>query len=148
MPDTEYREVTNSSFGDDMLKAGVEGGAQVGGEWSQWSDYRTFELLPSGEPQEEPYPSRAEVLAYLDGKTIRSPKSAQPEISLTLKKDQIETLVVSQSRISGGELWSTPVQFIVVTEKHRYAVEARVSHNWIEGKRVFYGIEIQQFAKQ
>ena len=91
-------------------------------------------------------PSKEEVLAYLDGKTIHPPGADKSEI--TLKKEQIRALEVeTSSSRAGNEPWSTAVRFVVTTDQGRYAVEIWVRHNTVENERVIYGFDVKRLDK-
>lgn len=108
---------------------------------------------PAPTTQSEAWPSKDEVLAYLDGKPISLAESSDsPEKDKkrhTIKKDQIEVLqVTTAGSHSGGEPWSTEINFVINTGEARYAVVGRVEHKLIESKRAFFGFQVQKVARQ
>lgn len=99
------------------------------------------------------YPSKAEVLDYLDGKEMPlNPKGrpdGKPGETVTLRKDRIEALTVDQSGTSfDNGPWQTRITFIVEAANARYAVRGTVQHRRVENKRAFFGIEFSEVAKQ
>jgi hypothetical protein len=107
---------------------------------------------PGATPAEssESYPSKEEVLDYLDGKTIsRTDPPAKDELQFTLRRDQIEALEVDKSGTSVGDgPWTTTVTFIAKADETRYAVKLTVKHRRIEDKRAFFGFHVSEVAKQ
>jgi hypothetical protein len=99
------------------------------------------------------WPTKDEVLEYLDGKSITLADPTQPPRPENkphiIKREQIEVLeVATVGSSSGGSPWSTSIDFVLNTGQVRYAVTGRVEHKLIEKKRVFYGFTISQAAKQ
>jgi hypothetical protein len=113
---------------------------------------------PSPEPPRkdgphEGYPTKEEVLAYLDGKAVSLTDPKQPagkdEKPHILKRDQIEALQVNPSGSSFNDgPWSTTVNFIFNTGDARYAMEIWVSHRLVENKRAFFGMQVKQVSRQ
>lgn len=105
------------------------------------------------EPRSSSFPSKAEVLEYLDGKTIsltkpmKTPEKGNP--AFVLKKDQIEALEVGSNagRIGDGP-WTTTVTFIAKTDQGRYAINCDVHYRIVEGKCAFFGLDVREAAKQ
>src|SRR5262245_52965953 len=95
--------------------------------------------LLTGSPPEpaDRHPTRDEILAYLDGKTVRLPDGDKPEI--TIRNGQIDALEVEKiwSRIN-DDPWSGDVHFLLTTDRGRYAVDGRVSYRNVEKQIVFY----------
>jgi hypothetical protein len=118
----------------------------------------TFAVAPSVGKANQPakaseaYPSKEEVLDYLDGKTISLSASEPPkkgDAQFVLKRDQIEALEVSESGSKAGDgPWTTGVSLLVKTEEGRYAVKMTVQHRRVEEKRAFYGFHVTEMAKQ
>jgi hypothetical protein len=106
---------------------------------------------PSG--PNDAWPTREEVLAYLDGKSV--PLSVPNQLSgaddkgHVLKREQIEALEVKTSggNINGGA-WSTEVNFLLNTGTGRYAVSGTVEHRLIENTRAFFGFRVREVSKQ
>ena len=103
-------------------------------------------MSPAGTPNT--YPSKDEVLDYLDGKTIaQSLEKGAPRF--VLKRDQVEALEVDKSATSVGDgPWVTSVTFIANAGDGRYAVKLTVQHRRVEDKRAFFGFTVQEVAKQ
>jgi hypothetical protein len=99
------------------------------------------------------WPTDDEVRDYLDGKTLPLPaepgndgKQGPP---ITIRKANIIALEVAQSGAHvSGEPWSTPATFIYDDQGTKYAVEVRVSHRKVAGKRAFFGLDVTRVAKQ
>jgi len=116
----------------------------------------TFSVTPSvGVPNlpakaSDAYPSRDEVLDYLDGKTISlSSPPANGEPQFVVKRDQIEALEIEQSGTSvDNGPWVTAMTFIAKTNEGRYAVKMTVRHRQVEGKRAFFGFRVTEMSKQ
>ena len=96
------------------------------------------------------YPTKAEVMDYLDGKTMPSKVPTNPnDKGIVLKREQIEALEVTQSATQFNDNpWTTDVTFLVRTPDGRYGARATVSHRKVEGKRAFFGVEFREVAKQ
>src|SRR5947209_8591513 len=100
----------------------------------------------------EAWPTRDEVLAYLDGKAIpltSDPAGGAAEVrKWTFRPDRVEAVeVVHEGSHSGGP-WTTPVHLIVDTDDGQFAVTLQVSHQLIECRRAFYGYEFVRAARQ
>jgi hypothetical protein len=110
------------------------------------------EPVPKPAEPNDGWPTRGEVLAYLDGKSVPfsdpNRPSGERDTSHVLKRDQIEALEVKHSgtRVEDGP-WDTPVSFIFNTAAGRYAVDAVVSHKLIENKRAFFGFRVRAVSK-
>jgi len=103
-------------------------------------------MSPAGVP--DAYPTKDEVLDYLDGKTIaQSLEKGTPQF--VLKREQVEALEVEQggTMVSNGP-WVTSVTFIANSGDGRYAVRLTVQHRPVEDKRAFFGFTVQEVAKQ
>lgn len=98
----------------------------------------------------EAYPSKDEVIDYLDGKTIARPDpSGKSEPRFVFARDSIEALEVDQGGTSVGDgPWSTKVTFIAKSGMERYAVKMTVQHRRVENKRAFFGFFVQDIAQQ
>ncbi len=120
--------------------------SEVGGQWSKWSESRSFNLR---EAVSDDYPSKEELLAYLDGKSIKLTESGKPEKTVVLNRGQIDGVQVEQSVSSGASHpWgSTPVNLVIRADDERYAVRLSVLHQRIEGKRVFKSFEVLEAHK-
>jgi hypothetical protein len=99
------------------------------------------------------YPTKDEVLTYLDGKTMPTRLPVQqgdmPDKDLLLKRDQITALEVDQKAMKFDDgPWLTDLTFLVNGPEARYAVRATVKHRQVEGKRAFFGVEFREVAKQ
>jgi hypothetical protein len=96
------------------------------------------------------YPSKEEVLDYLDGKTIsRTQPPSKDEPQFILRQAQIEALEVSQSGTSVNDgPWTTAVTCIAKTDEGRFAVKLTVQHRRVENKRAFFGFQVSEIAKQ
>jgi hypothetical protein len=109
------------------------------------------QTAPPGEARS--YPSKEEVLAYLDGKTVDlagpNRTSEKAEKPCTLERDQIEALEVEQSsvRINDGPR-NTTVTFLLDSDQGRYAVKFWVYYRWVEKKCAFFGFEVKELSKQ
>src|SRR4051812_20312204 len=103
---------------------------------------------PAPAPTEgsDSFPSKAEVLDYLDGKpmplALAGPE-AKAGNTVTLRRDQIDALQVDRggSSVNGGP-WLTSITFLANTPEGKYAVRAQVQHRRVEGKRAFFGGEV------
>jgi hypothetical protein len=106
------------------------------------------ESLPA--QSQETYPTKAEVVDYLDGKTMPTKVPPEPnDKGIVLKRDQIEALEVATSTIKFGDgPWQTDVTFLVKMPAGRYGVRATVKHRRVEGKRAFFGIDFLEVAEQ
>jgi hypothetical protein len=98
------------------------------------------------------YPSKAEVLDYLDGKPMPLAligPDAKADNTVTLRRDQIDALEVDRggSAVNGGP-WMTSVTFLANTPQGKYAVRAQVLHRRVEDKRAFFGVEFKEVVKQ
>jgi hypothetical protein len=105
--------------------------------------------VPATDPEAN-YPTRSEIIDYLDGKTMPSRVPADPkDAGILIRRDQIDALEVEKraSRINDGP-WSTDVTFLLKTPDGKYAVRATVEHRRVEGKRAFFGIDFREVAKQ
>ena len=49
---------------------------------------------------------------------------------------------------AAGEPWATSATFLYDDQGTRYAVEVRVSHRKVAGKRAFFGFDVVRVAKQ
>jgi len=109
---------------------------------------RTVGGPPAGPSQA--YPSKEEVLDYLDGKTIsRTQPPSKDEPQFILRQAQIEALEVSQSGTSVNDgPWTTAVTFIAKTDEGRYAVKLTLEHRLVENNRAFFGFHVAEIAKQ
>ena len=98
----------------------------------------------------EAYPSKDEVLDYLDGKTIARPDpSGKSEPRFIFSRGSVEALEVDQGGTSVGDgPWTTRVTFIAKTGMERYAVKMSVQHRRVENKRAFFGFFVQDIALQ
>src|SRR5262245_26789577 len=98
----------------------------------------------------ESYPSKEEVLDYLDGKTIsRTDPPAKDELQFTLRRDQVEALEIDKSGTSVNDgPWTTNVTLIAKSDETRYAVKLTVKHRRIEDKRAFFGFHVSEVARQ
>ena len=96
------------------------------------------------------YPSKDEVLDYLDGKTIARPDpSDKGEPRFVFQRDHVEALEVEQSGTSvNNGPWTTTVRFIAKSGMERYAVKLTVQHRRVENKRAFFGFNVQDIARQ
>jgi len=98
------------------------------------------------------YPTKEEVLDYLDGKTISldtAEASAKGKAEFVFKRNQIQALDVSESGSKVGDgPWVTGVTFLVKTEQGSYAVKMTVQHQQVENKRAFFGFRVTEVAKQ
>jgi hypothetical protein len=98
------------------------------------------------------YPSKAEVLDYLDGKPMPlalAGPDAKPGNTVTLRPDHIDALQVEQGGVAvDGGPWKTSVTFLVHTPEGKYAVRAQVLHRRVEDKRAFFGLEFKEVARQ
>jgi hypothetical protein len=108
---------------------------------------------PKSESNSDGWPTDDEVRDYLDGKTLSLP--AEPRDGgkqgppITIHKANIVALEVSNSGVQvAGEPWSTPVTFIYDDLGKKYAIEVRVSHRKVAGKRAFFGLDVTRAAKQ
>lgn len=105
-----------------------------------------------GETSSDGYPSKEELLTYLEGKSmplVVGQSDAKPADSIVLHREQIEALSVSQGGYSvNGGPWNTSVTFLVNTEKGKYAVVADVQHRRVENKRAFFGLNFKEVARQ
>jgi hypothetical protein len=107
----------------------------------------------TAEKNSDAWPTDDEVREYLDGKTL--PLQAEPGNegkqgrSITIRKANIVALEVNKSGARGaGEPWSTSATFIYDDQGTKYAIEVRVSHRKVAGKRAFFGLDVTQVAKQ
>jgi hypothetical protein len=110
-------------------------------------------VTPAQDGGSEGYPSKAEVLDYLDGKELplhpKDQPNGKPSETVTLRKDRIEALSVEQSGTSfDNGPWQTRITFIVEAGNAKYGVRATVQHRRVENKRAFFGIEYSEVAKQ
>jgi hypothetical protein len=117
-------------------------------------------VQPSGQPpadtadkNPDAWPSEAEVRKYLDGKTLTLP--AEPGDGgkqwppITIRKANIVAPEVNKSGVRGaGDPWSTSATLIYDVLGTKYAIEVRVSHREVAGKRAFFGLEVTRAAKQ
>lgn len=103
--------------------------------------------VPPQNTGSDAWPSKAEVLEYLDGKEL--PLASRPGDSVTIRKDRVKDLQV-QTRGSAtkgwGPPWRTPINFVVTTPDGRYAVDADVLHQMIDEKRAFFRLEFKTVA--
>jgi hypothetical protein len=100
----------------------------------------------------EAYPTKDEVLDYLDGKAISLSAPDPPrkgEAQFVLKRDQMEALEVSDSGTKVGDgPWTTGVSLLAKTDEGRYAVKMTVQHRRVEDKRAFFGFHVTEMSKQ
>jgi hypothetical protein len=60
-----------------------------------------------------------------------------------------QKLEVEKSGIhAGGEPWPTAATFIYDDQGTKYAVEVRIGHRKVAGKRAFFGLDVTRVAKQ
>jgi hypothetical protein len=125
----------------------------VVGAGGMWAGLRVSQPAgPRADEPQEAWPTRDEVMGYLDGKEVVLPEPGrapdakeQPHV---LKREEIEVLEVEKSGSKSGGPWTTEVNFVVRTGGGRYAVDARVDHKLVEGKRMFYGMRVGSVARQ
>ena len=98
------------------------------------------------------YPSKAEVLDYLNGKPMPlalSGPEAKAENMVTLQKGEIHALEVQKAGTSvDNGPWVTSITFLIDTATGKYAVRAEVKHRRVENQRAFFGLEFKEVAKQ
>ena len=82
-------------------------------------------------------------MAYLDRVTIPAPKPGTGE--LTLRQVGIEALSVERqgTRTAGGA-WATRISLIYNTGRARFAIEAVVEHQLIDGQRTFTAFRLKR----
>jgi hypothetical protein len=103
--------------------------------------------------EDSPYPSKQEIIDYLDFKPItlsdKGPKPDQGGWSHTIRRGQIEALAVDQSSwsINDGPK-HTDVTFILNSDNGRYAVKVAVAYRRIEKKCAFFGFEVKEVGRQ
>ena len=105
-----------------------------------------------GETRDD-YPTKEEVLDYLDGKAIAlsEPESGSDLAAKTwtLKRSQIEALEVSRSKATPlGEPSISGVTFILHADQGRYAVHGLVSYRFVQEKCAFFGFKVVEVSKQ
>src|SRR5262245_33067891 len=109
-------------------------------------------VSPRPKEPSEAYPTKEEVLDYLDGKTISLSAPEPPktgEAQFVLKRDQLEALEVSESGSKAGDgPWTTGVSLLAKTDEGRYAVKMTVQHRRVENKRAIFGCHVAEMAKQ
>ena len=109
---------------------------------------------PAPAPAEgsDSYPSKAEVLDYVDGKPMPlalTGPDAKADNTVALRRDQIDALEVDRGGSSAdGGPWLTSVTFLADTPRGKYAVRAQVQHRRVEDKRAFFGVEFKEVVKQ
>src|SRR5262249_4009141 len=99
------------------------------------------------------YPTKEEVLDYLDGKAIvlSDPATGSDPAakSSTLNRSQIEALEVRSAKsTSPGEPSVTAVTFIVNSDHGRYMVHGLVSYGFVQTKCAFVGFKVVEVSKQ
>jgi hypothetical protein len=107
---------------------------------------------PKAKGPSQAYPTKEEVLDYLDGKTISldAPEApAKEKAQLVVKRNQIEALEVSDSGSKLGDgPWVTGVTFLLKTDQGSYAVKMTVQHQLVDDKRAFFGFRVTEMSKQ
>jgi hypothetical protein len=90
-------------------------------------------------------PSNAEVLAYLEDKSLPVGRPCgRPEI---IHLEGIEALSVGRNSIpSKAGPWLTGVSFIYNTSRARYAIDAVLVHQTIGAQRVFHELRLQRIV--
>lgn len=102
--------------------------------------------VPPPDTGGDAYPSRAEVLAYLDGKEL--PVAGRPGETVTIRKDRVRDLQVDTGGRGRGSPWRTSIKFLVTRADGQFAVNADVLHQKVQGERAFFGLEFKTVAKQ
>jgi hypothetical protein len=108
---------------------------------------------PKSTGPNEGWPTAAEVLAYLDGKSIPLPEPNRPpgerDRNHVLKREEVEALEIKRDGTRGGDgSWDTPVNFILDTGAGRYMVISIVTHKLIEDKRTFSGFRVRDVLRK
>jgi hypothetical protein len=114
---------------------------------------RNTVAVPAAADSARRYPSRDEVLDYLDGKTIalaaRDPSPNRLAGGHQFRRDRIEALEVEQARARiNSEPWTTTVTFLLRTDDARYAVRGEVAYRWVEDRCAFTGFRVTELAEQ
>jgi hypothetical protein len=99
------------------------------------------------------YPTKEEVLDYLDGKAIAL---SDPETegdraakSYTLKRSRIEALEVARNKATPlGEPSVSAVTFILNSDQGRYLVHGLVSYRLVQEKCAFSSFKVVESSKQ
>jgi hypothetical protein len=99
------------------------------------------------------YPTKEEVLDYLDGKAIAlsDPETGSDRAakSCTLKRSQIEGLEVARNKATPlGEPSVSAVTFLLNSDQGRYAVHGLVSYRFVQEKCAFSGFKVVEVSKQ
>jgi hypothetical protein len=98
---------------------------------------------PSSTAAENPAPTNAEVLAYLEDKPL--PVTAHGGRPLLIRQEWIEALSVRNDSVrSDAGPWRTGISFIYNNSRARYAVEAVVEHQIVGAQRVFQALRVRR----
>jgi hypothetical protein len=99
------------------------------------------------------YPTKEEVLDYLDGKAIvlSDPQTGSERTakSCTLQRSQIEALEVARNKETPlGQASISGVTFILNSDQGRYAVHGLVSYRLVQEQCAFVGFKVVEVRKQ
>ncbi len=98
-------------------------------------------------PAEDAIPTNAEVLIYLEGKTL--PLEIAGGRPLKINLDGIEAFSVRRNRTrSASGHWLTAINFIYNNGRARYTVEACLEHQRIDEQRVFYDLRFTSITRR
>jgi hypothetical protein len=117
-------------------------------------------ILGGGEAaaaRNETTPTKDEIAAYLDGKTLSLPEADRLTLnqgetstkSCVMKKDGIEAVEKGSGAYRiGDDPWSTPLTLLYKAGDAHYAVDMTIQHKPLGGKSAFYGFSVTRVAKQ
>jgi hypothetical protein len=111
---------------------------------------------PAIKGAQETTPTKYEIAAYLDGKTLLLPDADKVLLnageksgkSHVMKKDEVVAVEKNGGWSVSGGPWTTPLVFLYDAGDARYAVEAEIQTRPVGGKSAFFGFTVKSVAKQ